>query len=84
MSEWSLNKPCKGVCADVTFRIFPIDDYYECLLRGPAKEARFVPARKHMGEPESFIIILNWLYKLFGLDGHPGDQMRTIPSRPKY
>ncbi|KAK3680581.1 hypothetical protein LTR37_021158 [Vermiconidia calcicola] len=64
--------------------IFPIDDYYECLLRGPTKEARFVNGRKHMGEPESFIIILTWLYKLFGLEGHPGDQMRTIPSRPKY
>lgn len=65
-------------------RVFPIDDYYECLLRGRPKEARFVPARKHMGEPESFIIILTWLFSLFGIDSEPGEFMRTIPSRPKY
>lgn len=65
-------------------RIFPIDDYYECILRGDPKETRFVTARKHMGEPESFFVILKWLYKLFGLEGNPGDQMKTIPSRPKY
>jgi hypothetical protein len=69
---------------DLLARIFPIDDYYECLLHGPPKEARFIENRKHMGEPECFFFILNWLYKLFGLEGNPGDQMRTIPSRPKY
>lgn len=64
--------------------IFPIDDYYLCLLHGAPKEARFVENRKHMGEPESFFIILQWLYDLFGLEGHPAEQMKTIPSRPKY
>lgn len=65
-------------------RIFPIDDYYECLLRGRPKEARFVTGRKHMGEPESFFIILNWLFELFGLEGKPADFMKTIPFKPKY
>ncbi|KAK3630641.1 hypothetical protein LTR56_017319 [Elasticomyces elasticus] len=64
--------------------IFPIDDYYECLLRGATKEVRFLPGLKHMGEPQSFFIILNWLYKLFGMEGNPADQLKTIPSRPKY
>lgn len=64
--------------------IFPIDDYYLCLNHGAPKEARFVNGRKHMGEPESFFIILNWMYKLFGLAGNPADQLKTIPSRPKY
>ncbi|QIW99771.1 hypothetical protein AMS68_005289 [Peltaster fructicola] len=64
--------------------IFPIDDYLLCLKHGPPKDARFVDNRKHMGEPESFAIILNWLYQLLGLQGNPADQMKTIPSRPKY
>lgn len=64
--------------------IFPIDDYYLALQHGAPKEARFVDKRKHMGEPESFFIILPWLYKLFGIEGNPADQMKTIPSRPIY
>lgn len=68
----------------VNDEIFPIDDYYECLHRGPPKEVRFVQDRKHMGEPESFAIILKWLYQLFGIEGNPADQLKTIPSRCKY
>ncbi|KAK0352512.1 hypothetical protein LTR59_008723 [Friedmanniomyces endolithicus] len=64
--------------------IFPIDDYYECLLRGAPKDVRFVKDRKHMGEPESFGIVLKWLYQLFGIEGNPADHLKTIPSRPKY
>jgi hypothetical protein len=64
--------------------IFPIDDYYLCLQHGPPKEARFIPGKKHMGEPESFFIILRWIYDLLGSEGNPVDQMKTIPSRPKY
>ena len=73
-----------NICTDACSRIFPIDDYYECLLRGKAKEVRFVPGRKHMGEPEAFMIILRWLFDLFGIDSKPPDFMKTIPSRPKY
>ncbi|KAK5002518.1 hypothetical protein LTR28_011320, partial [Elasticomyces elasticus] len=59
--------------------IFPIDDYYLCLLHGPPKEVRFLDGRKHMGEPESFILILRWIYDLFGMDANPVEQMKTIP-----
>ncbi|EMC95998.1 hypothetical protein BAUCODRAFT_34760 [Baudoinia panamericana UAMH 10762] len=68
----------------VNDEIFPIDDYYECLLRGATKEVRFVTDRKHMGEPESFFIILRWLYKLFGIEANPVDQMKTVPTKFKY
>lgn len=64
--------------------IFPIDDYYLCLQHGAPKEAKFVRGVKHMGEPESFFIILKWIYKLFGLKANPGEQMSTIPFKPKY
>jgi dienelactone hydrolase len=64
--------------------IFPIDDYQLCLNHGAIKEARFIDDRKHMGEPESFTIILNWLYKLFEMKANPVDHLKTIPSRPKY
>ena len=64
--------------------IFPIEDSELPLRHGAPKEARFIEGRKHMGEPESFFVILKWIYNLFGLEGNPGEQMRTIPSRPKY
>jgi len=64
--------------------IFPIDDYYLALQHGPPKEARFVTGKKHMGEPDSFFIIIAWLYKLFGIDGHPAKLMATLPFKPKY
>ncbi|KAK7533149.1 Alpha/Beta hydrolase protein [Phyllosticta citribraziliensis] len=64
--------------------IFPIDDYYLALQHGAPKEARFVPGIKHMGEPESFFIIMNWLYKLFGIQGNAGQQLATMPFKPKF
>lgn len=64
--------------------IFPIDDYYLALQHGAPKEARFVADTKHMGEPLAFFVILNWLYKLFGLQADPGKQMSTLPFKPKY
>lgn len=87
LEDGTLDKP---VCSKLLLvngvddEIFPIDDYYLCLQHGPPKEARFVADRKHMGEPESFMIILRWLYDLFGIPGNPVDQMKTIPARPKY
>ena len=54
------------------------------MLRGSPKETRLVRGEKHMGEPESFTIILAWLYKLLGLEGQPGDQLRMVPSKAKY
>ncbi|KAK4916128.1 hypothetical protein LTR28_013459 [Elasticomyces elasticus] len=64
--------------------IFPIDDYYLCLLHGPLKEVRFLNGRKHMGEPESFVLILKWIYDLFGMEANPVEQMKTIPFQAKY
>jgi hypothetical protein len=64
--------------------IFPIDDYYLTLQHGPIKEARFVTGKKHMGEPESFFIILNWIYKLFGFEANPGQQLSVMPFKSKY
>lgn len=37
-----------------------------------------------MGEPESFFIIMNWIYKLFGIEGNAGQQLATMPFKPKY
>lgn len=84
LEDGTLNKPaCTKLLLvnGVNDEIFPIDDYYLALHHGAHKEARFVPNRKHMGEPESFFIILQWIYDLFGLDGRPTDQMKTIPSK---
>ncbi|KAF2878074.1 Alpha/Beta hydrolase protein [Massariosphaeria phaeospora] len=64
--------------------IFPIDDYYLALQHGAPKEARFVKGGMHMGEPMSFFVILNWLYKLFGIEADPGKQMQTLPFKPKF
>ena len=64
--------------------IFPIDDYYLALQHGPPKEARFVKGLKHMGEPMSFFIIFQWLYKLFHIQADPVKQMQTLPFKPKY
>lgn len=46
--------------------------------------SRFVPGLKHMGEPESFFIILRWIYKLFGIEANPGAQMSTVPFKSKF
>lgn len=87
LEDGTLDKP---VCTKlllvngVNDEIFPIDDYYLCLLHGAPKEARFVDDRKHMGEPESFFIILRWLYELFGIQANPVDQMKTVPFKAKY
>ncbi|KAF2201679.1 alpha/beta-hydrolase [Delitschia confertaspora ATCC 74209] len=64
--------------------IFPIDDYYLALQHGAPKEARFVPDTKHMGEPMSFFIILNWIYRLFSIEADPVEQMQTLSFKPKY
>ncbi|KAI8938599.1 hypothetical protein NX059_004473 [Plenodomus lindquistii] len=64
--------------------IFPIDDYYLCLQHGKPKEARFVKGGMHMGEPMSFLVILRWLYELFGIGEDPVKQMQTLPFKPKY
>jgi acetyl esterase/lipase len=64
--------------------IFPIEDLHVALLHGPPKSARVVEGRKHMGEPESFFVILRWIHDLLGLDGDVAAQMRLLPFKAKY
>ena len=64
--------------------IFPIEDLYVAIEHGSPKLARAVAGRKHMGEPEAFFVILEWIHDLLGLDGDVGAQMRILPSRMKY
>ncbi|KAI0427220.1 Alpha/Beta hydrolase protein [Xylaria sp. FL1042] len=64
--------------------IFPIDDYYLCLQRGDPKEVRFVGGTKHMGEPASFVIILQWLFKLLDISGDVKKFLSTLPFKAQY
>lgn len=71
-------------------RIFPIEDLTLALKFGqkqnaPKKdmEARIVEGRWHMGEPESFVIILKWIHELLGLDGDWVSQMRGLGAKAK-
>ncbi|KAI1386923.1 yellowish-green 1-like protein [Hypoxylon trugodes] len=64
--------------------IFPIDDYILCLQRGGPKEARFVKGAKHMGEPESVSVILQWIFKILDLPGDVGQFMSNLAFDPKY
>ncbi|KAI3328204.1 Alpha/Beta hydrolase protein [Ustulina deusta] len=64
--------------------IFPIDDYYLCLQYGDPKEVRFVGGHKHMGEPASFFVILQWLFKLLEISGNVNEFLSTIPFKAQY
>lgn len=87
LNDGTLDKP---LCARLLLvngtedEIFPIDDYYLALQHGAPKEARFIPGIKHMGEPESFFVIIKWLYRLFGIEAEIGAQMSTLMFKPKY
>lgn len=37
-----------------------------------------------MGEPESFHIILQWIFKVLDIQGDAGRFLSTIPFKPKY
>jgi hypothetical protein len=37
-----------------------------------------------MGEPDSFRIILPWLYKILGIEGDAAAQMATMPFKAQY
>ncbi|KAK3939640.1 Alpha/Beta hydrolase protein [Diplogelasinospora grovesii] len=64
--------------------IFPIDDLYVALSYGGPKLARVVKDKKHMGEPDSFLVILKWIHGLLGLDGDVESQLRQLPTKCKY
>ncbi|KAF2724328.1 alpha/beta-hydrolase [Polychaeton citri CBS 116435] len=87
LNDGTLDKPdCARLLLvnGVGDEIFPIDDYELCLRHGAPKEVRFVENTKHMGEPMAFVVILKWIYTLFGLKGNPAEQLSTVPFQPKY
>lgn len=86
LNDGTLDKPCTKVLLvnGNDDEIFPIDDMFVALEHGQPKLARMVKGKKHMGEPDSFFIILKFIYGLFGLEGNIMDQMKTLPSRSKY
>lgn len=45
---------------------------------------RFVPNKKHMGEPDSFFIILRELFDLLGIQGDIKEFMATVPFQPQF
>jgi len=86
LNDGTLDKPCTKLLLvnGNDDEIFPVDDMYLALEHGSPKLARFVANKKHMGEPDSFFIILQWIYGLLGIKGHFMDQMKTLPTRTKY
>jgi esterase/lipase len=86
LNDGTLAKPCTKVLLvnGNDDEIFPIDDMFVALENGQPKLARMVKGKKHMGEPDSFFIILKFIYGLFGIEGDIMDQMKTLPFKPKY
>lgn len=64
-------------------RIFPVEDLTLALKWGRPKEARIVTEKWHMGEPESFVVILRWIHELLGLDGDWMHQLKLLPAKAK-
>ena len=75
LNDGTLQKPCCKVLLvnGNDDEIFPIDDMFVALENG-----------MHMGEPDSFFIILKWIYKLLNIQGDIMDQMKMLPSKTKY
>lgn len=86
LNDGTLQKPCTKVLLvnGNNDEIFPIDDMFVALENGQPKLARMVKGKKHMGEPDSFFIILKWIYGVLGLQGDIMDQMKMLPTRCKY
>lgn len=55
-----------------------------CSIEVLIETFRFVKGTKHMGEPDSFAIILNWIYEMLNIKSHPGQQLKTIPFKAQY
>lgn len=87
VADGTLDRPC---CKHVLLvngtgdEIFPIEDLWVALGHGAPKLARMVEDKKHMGEPESFHIILKWIHGLLGLDGDYMSQLKGLPTKTKY
>jgi pimeloyl-ACP methyl ester carboxylesterase len=87
VNDGTLDRPC---CSNVLIvngeddEIFPIEDLEVALRHGSPKAARVVEGRKHMGEPDSFFVILRWIHDLLGLDGDVAAQVRLLPFKARY
>lgn len=64
-------------------RIFPVEDLALALKWGRPKEARIVREKWHMGEPESFVVILRWIHELLGLDGDYMHHLKLLGGKAK-
>lgn len=73
--------------------IFPVEDLYLAVKdknRNVRKNTEFkvVEGRKHMGEPESFGVILEWIHGLWGLEAGVDEfkkgVLEGLPFKPKY
>ncbi|RMZ79235.1 hypothetical protein DV737_g3496, partial [Chaetothyriales sp. CBS 132003] len=86
LNDGTLQKPCTKVLLvnGTADEIFPIDDLFVALENGQPKEARMVKGKKHMGEPESFGIILKYIYGLLGIEGNVVDQLKLLPFKPNH
>ncbi|KAA8633966.1 hypothetical protein SMACR_07629 [Sordaria macrospora] len=83
----------EGCCKNVLLvngewdRIFPVEDLTLALkfggIKSKPKEARIVSEKWHMGEPESFVVILRWIHELLGLDGDWMGQLKGLGAKAK-
>ncbi|KAK4675682.1 hypothetical protein QC764_511770 [Podospora pseudoanserina] len=73
--------------------IFPVEDLYLAVKdkNGNVRkntEFKVVEGRKHMGEPESFGVILEWIHGLWGLEAGVDEfkkgVLEGLPFKPKY
>ncbi|RMZ91219.1 hypothetical protein DV736_g1519, partial [Chaetothyriales sp. CBS 134916] len=53
--------------------IFPIDNLFDELENGQPKAARTAKGKKHMGVPDTFGIILKYIYELLGIEANVVD-----------
>ena len=86
LNDGTLDKPCTMLFLvnGKDDEIYPIEDMYLALDHGDQKVARFVPRKKHMGEPESFGIILRFIYGLLKIKANPAEQLMTLRFTAKY
>lgn len=84
--DGTLDRPCcRTLLVNGTDdEIFPADDYLLAIERGGPKEIRLVRGAKHMGEPASFGIVVQWIFGLLGVDAQPGELLKGLPFRAKY
>ncbi|RMD40729.1 hypothetical protein DV735_g4407, partial [Chaetothyriales sp. CBS 134920] len=80
LNDGTLDKPSTQILLvnGADDEVFPIDDLFVALENGQPKMARVINGRKHMGEPESFGIILEYIYQLLGIEANVADQLKLL------